>query len=156
MTYPSLYFFMKLLESFAHAYKVMGLFTFFNVKDIVHSEFLPHNQTIDQQVYKEILHCLLCSGHEKRQELWQDKPWLLHHISAPAFNTPWASSSSWNNLSSSPYLLLCVEVKSILFLKRFNHLYFQQMQPKKEGKFLRSYLKKFGFPSTIEIGEGWW
>jgi len=59
------------------------LITFFDVRRIVHSEFLPQGQTINQQVYKEILRLLLRSAREKRGELWQDKSWLLHHDSAP-------------------------------------------------------------------------
>ena len=58
--------------------KVM-LITFFDVRRIVHSEFLP-------QVYKEILQLLLRSVREMRRELWQDKSWLLHHDNAPAHN----------------------------------------------------------------------
>lgn len=65
--------------------KVM-LITFFDVRGIVHTEFLPQGQTINQQVYKEILQRLLCSVCEKRQELWQDK-WLLHQSNTPAHNT---------------------------------------------------------------------
>ena len=65
--------------------KVM-LITFFDVRGIVHSEFLPQGQTINQQVYKEILQLLLHSVHKKRRELWQDKLWLLHHDNAPAHN----------------------------------------------------------------------
>ena len=48
--------------------KVM-LITFFNERGIVHCEFLPQDQTIDQQVYKEILQRLLRSVREKRREL---------------------------------------------------------------------------------------
>ena len=48
--------------------KVM-LITFFDVRGIVHSEFLPQGQTISQQVYKESLWHLLRSVREKRQEL---------------------------------------------------------------------------------------
>ena len=54
------------------------LITFFNVNRIVHMEFLPQSQTVNQHVYKEILQCLLRSVHEKRHELWQDNAWLLH------------------------------------------------------------------------------
>ena len=60
------------------------LITFFDVRRIVHSEFLPQGQTINQQVYKEIMQLLLCAVREKRRELWQDKSWLLHHDRAPA------------------------------------------------------------------------
>ena len=65
--------------------KVM-LITFFDVRSIIHSEFLPQGQTINQQVYKEILQLLFCSVHEKRRELGQDKLWLLHYNNAPAHN----------------------------------------------------------------------
>uniref|UniRef100_A0A3B4ZG82 Tc1-like transposase DDE domain-containing protein n=1 Tax=Stegastes partitus TaxID=144197 RepID=A0A3B4ZG82_9TELE len=37
-------------------------------------------------VSKEILRRLLHSVHDKRQELWQDKWWLLQHDNAPAHN----------------------------------------------------------------------
>ena len=65
--------------------KVM-LFTFCDVRGIVHSEFLPQGQTISQQVCKEILRLLLRSVREKRRELRQDKSWLLHHDNASAHN----------------------------------------------------------------------
>ena len=60
--------------------------TFFDIRGIVHSEFLPQSQTINQQVYKEILRRLFRSVREKRRELWQDKSWLLHHDNTPAHN----------------------------------------------------------------------
>ena len=53
---------------------------------IVHSEFLPQVQTVNQQDYKEILQRLLRSLCEKRQELWQGKSWWLHHESASVHN----------------------------------------------------------------------
>ena len=62
------------------------LITFFDVRGIVHSEFLTQGQTVSQQVYKEILRLLLRSVREKRRELRQDKSWLLHHDNAPAHN----------------------------------------------------------------------
>ena len=60
--------------------------TFFDVRGTVHSEFLPQGQTINQQVYNEILRLLFLSVREKRRELWQDKSWVLHHDSAPTHN----------------------------------------------------------------------
>ena len=66
--------------------KSVILITFFDVTGIVHSEFLPQGLVISQQVYKEILRCLLRSVREKRRELWQDKSWLLHHDNAPVHN----------------------------------------------------------------------
>ena len=48
--------------------KVM-LIAFFDVHGIVHAELLPHGQTINQHVYKNILRCLMRSVREKRREL---------------------------------------------------------------------------------------
>ena len=86
--------------------KVM-LITFFDVRGIVHSEFLPQGQMINQQVYKEILQLLLCSVPEKRRELWQDKSWLLHHNNAPAYNAlsiqQFLTKKNITVLEQSPY-----------------------------------------------------
>ena len=65
--------------------KVM-LITFFDVHGIVHAEFLPQGQTIDQLVYKSILLHLMHSVREKRRELWETRSWLLHHDNALACN----------------------------------------------------------------------
>ena len=40
-------------------------------RGMVHYEFLPQAQTVNQHVYKEILQRLLCSVREKRQDLWE-------------------------------------------------------------------------------------
>jgi len=45
---------------------------FFYVHGIVHSEFLPQGQTINQHVYKNILQRLMRSVREKRRELWNE------------------------------------------------------------------------------------
>jgi len=42
---------------------------FFDVHGIVHTEFLPQGQTINQHVYKSILQRLMRSVREKRSEL---------------------------------------------------------------------------------------
>ena len=65
--------------------KVM-LIVFFDVYGIVHLEFLPQGQTINQNVYKDILRRLMHSVRGKRRELWETKSWLLHHDNAPAHN----------------------------------------------------------------------
>ena len=62
------------------------LTAFFDARGIVHMEFLPQSQTVNQHVYKEILQRLLCSVYEKRRELWQNNAWLLHQDNAPAHN----------------------------------------------------------------------
>ena len=65
--------------------KVM-LIAFFDVRGIVHKEFLPQGQTINQHIYKDILRRLMRSVREKRQELWDEKSWVLHHDNAPSHN----------------------------------------------------------------------
>ena len=58
------------------------LIAFFDVKGNVHCKFLPLGQMINQHVYKKILRRLICSMHEKKRDLWQNK-WVLHHDNAP-------------------------------------------------------------------------
>ena len=75
----------KKARLFKSKIKVM-LIVFFGVHGIVHLEFLPQGQTINQNVYKDILRRLMRSVREKRRELWETKSWLLHHDNAPAHN----------------------------------------------------------------------
>ena len=75
----------KKARLFKSKIKVM-LIVFFDVHGIVHVEFLPQGQTINQNVYKDILRRLMRSVREKRRELWETKSWLLHHDNAPAHN----------------------------------------------------------------------
>ena len=51
---------------------------------IVHKEFLPQGQTTNQHIYKDVLWRLMRSVREKRQELWNEKSWVLHHDNAPS------------------------------------------------------------------------
>ena len=62
------------------------LIAFFDVYGIVHAEFLPQGQTINQHVYKNILRRVMRSVREKRRELWKTRSWLLYHDNAPAHN----------------------------------------------------------------------
>lgn len=57
--------------------KSNGTYLFIEVRGIDHSECLPPGQTINQQVYDEILWSLLRSVPEKRKVLRQKKSWLI-------------------------------------------------------------------------------
>lgn len=63
--------------------KVM-LEVFFDIKGIVHFEFIPEGRTVNKNLYVEILRRLRDSIRRKRPELWEAKNWILHHDNAPA------------------------------------------------------------------------
>ena len=63
--------------------KVM-LIAFFDARGIVHAEFIPQGQTINQHVYQSVLKNLLAAIRRKRSELFDSNTWLLHHDNAPA------------------------------------------------------------------------
>jgi hypothetical protein len=59
------------------------LTTFFDIKVIVHFEFIPQGQTVNEAYYMEILKQLREAVHRKRPELWPNV-WIPHHDNAPA------------------------------------------------------------------------
>ena len=63
--------------------KVM-LITFFDHQGMVHHEYVPHDQTVNQYFYKEVLTRLMAKIRRKRRELWASNTWILHHDNAPA------------------------------------------------------------------------
>jgi len=60
------------------------LIYFFDANGIVHSEFIPNGQTVNQAFYLQVLKCLRDAVRQKRPELWQSGEWWLHHDNAPA------------------------------------------------------------------------
>ena len=63
--------------------KVM-LTVFFDWKGIVHHEFVPAGQMVNQHLYLKVLICLRDAVRRKRPVLWTNKIWMLHHDNAPA------------------------------------------------------------------------
>ena len=63
--------------------KVM-LINFFDQKGLVHHEFVPEGQTVNQHFYKEVLGRLHDRVRRSRRNLWENHSCLLHHDDAPA------------------------------------------------------------------------
>ena len=59
------------------------LICFFDIKGLVHFEFVSQGQTVNQQFYLEVLKRLRDAVRRKRPELWRSDEWLVHH-NAPA------------------------------------------------------------------------
>ena len=66
--------------------KVMLIFFFFffDQKGMVHHEFVPEGEAVNQHFYQQVLICLHNRIQRSSQELCSDKSWLLHHGNAPA------------------------------------------------------------------------
>jgi transposase len=60
------------------------LVVFFDVKGIVHHEFVPPNTTVNSDFYCDVLKRLTENVQRKRPKLWHNHNWLLHHDNAPA------------------------------------------------------------------------
>jgi len=60
-----------------------ALTTLYNIKGIVHFEFIPQGQIFSEAYYVEIVKWLqvVC---QKRPELWSSN-WILHHDNAPPY-----------------------------------------------------------------------
>ena len=86
--------------------KVM-LITFFNHQGMVHHEFVPQGQTVNQHFYKEVLTRLVNKIRQKQRTSWAGKTWILHHDNAPAHTAlsvkQFLVSKEITTLHHSPY-----------------------------------------------------
>jgi hypothetical protein len=60
------------------------LILFFDIKGIVHKEFVLADQTVNSAYYCDVLRRLRENVKRLRPELWRQKNWLLHHDNAPS------------------------------------------------------------------------
>jgi len=107
------------------------LIVFFDVRGIVHREFVPPGQTVNQEFYLEVLRRMRENVRRKRPELWRSGDWFLHHDNAPAHTalsvTWYFASLGWIVVPHPPYspdlapcdFFLFLTMKKTLKGKRF-------------------------------------
>jgi hypothetical protein len=81
---------------------------FFDMEGIVHYEYVPENQTVNQHYYVEVLKRLRLAVCRKRPKKRQSCAWALHHDNAPAHTVHSVQayfSKSWNSCGSTITLL---------------------------------------------------
>ena len=97
--------------------KVM-LITFFDYQEMVHHEFVPQWQTVNQHFHKDSDSS--CQKiRQKQRASWVGKTWILHHKNAPAHTTlsvkQFLVSKEINTLHHPPYLLHLAPCDFFLF-----------------------------------------
>ncbi|XP_050934319.1 zinc finger protein 280D [Lates calcarifer] len=60
------------------------LIVFFDIRGVVHHEFIPQGETVNAEFYCTVLKRLREDIQRKRPGLWRDGNWVLHHDNAPA------------------------------------------------------------------------
>ena len=58
------------------------IIVFFDIRDIVHKEFVPPGQTVNHAFYKDVLEQLRKRVQRVRRDIPDD--WVLHHNNTPA------------------------------------------------------------------------
>lgn len=67
---------------------------FSDCKGIVHQEFVPRRQMVNEEVYQGILARLQDAVHSNKPELWETQTWLLQHDNAPCLQLSSKTSHS--------------------------------------------------------------
>ena len=57
---------------------------FFDIRGIVHVDWVPEGQTINQVYYKKVLTNLREQVRRRRPEMWKKGSWVLHQDNALA------------------------------------------------------------------------
>jgi len=83
------------------------LISFFDANGIVHSEFVPNGQTVNQAFYLQVLKRLCDAVRRKHPELCQSGEWWLNHNNAPAHKAlsvkQFLTKNSMTQLLHPPY-----------------------------------------------------
>jgi len=60
----------------------MMLIVFFDIRGLVHHEFVPTGQTVNKEYYLAVLKRLREKIRQKRSKLWKNNSWILHNDNA--------------------------------------------------------------------------
>jgi hypothetical protein len=84
------------------------LIIFFDIKGIVHKEFVLTGQTVNSTYYCDVLRQLHENVQKLHSKLWQQKDWLLHHNapSNPFFFTKGLLTKNMTVIPHTPYFSL--------------------------------------------------
>jgi hypothetical protein len=98
--------------------------TFFDVKGIVHKEFVLAGRTVRSTYYCDILQRLCEIVRRLRPELWQQNNWLLHHDNAPShtsfFTREFFTKSKMTVIPNLFYFSLFLRLKIKLRVRHFD------------------------------------
>jgi len=107
------------------------LICFFDARGIVHKEFVPPGQTVNQTFYLAVLKRLRDAVRLKCPDLWQSGEWWFHHDNAPAHTAlsvrQFLTKNGMTPLTHPPYspdlapcdFFLFPRMKKVLKGKRF-------------------------------------
>lgn len=62
------------------------LIVFFDIKGVIHIEWVPEGTTVNQYYYIQVLITLRERVRKKRPEMWSENSWILHQGNAPSHN----------------------------------------------------------------------
>jgi histone-lysine N-methyltransferase SETMAR len=79
------------------------LIVFFDIRGIVHREFVPQGQTVNKKFYCEVLQRLRENIRRKRLDLWRMKNWILHDDNAPCHRALLVRDLANHNMLSLPH-----------------------------------------------------
>ena len=78
--------------------KFKAMIVFFDIRGIVHVDWVPEGQIVNQVYYKEVLTNLRERERRRRPKMWKNGSWVLHQDNALFVKTFWRSTRSpcWN------------------------------------------------------------
>jgi transposase len=139
---------------------------FFDVKGIVHDEFVPPITTVnsDFYLYCDVLRCLRGNVQRKRLELWHNHNWHLHHNNTPAHlslkTTEFVTNNNMVIVPHPPYLPDLAPCDFVLFphlkMKLMGRRFETVSDIQRESQVVLDSIKENYFHGAFEAWEKRW